>query len=171
MDDFNLYSAFIEAVEAGNNLLDAETPADAIDDLLPERVLLVFIDHKVGRQSFVQEGVVVLEDYFNLVVGLFRDQLPGNQDFVVQKLNVLGLEDLSIDHQIFYAAASEVDFQVVLPFGHLLKEERDVDDALVGVSLHQTQNDAVPDILEMGVLAEGACPQSVPECIFDQGAG
>lgn len=65
MDDFQLDSALVEAVEAGHEARGFRPPPDGEHDLLPQGVFLLFIDGEVSGQALVQEGVEVFKDDFH----------------------------------------------------------------------------------------------------------
>ena len=92
------YRTRIETVNAGQHFLNFQVSAIREDDLLPQRILLVVVESEISGESFVDEGVVVLEDDFNAVPAPVLQQLSGNAYLVVQKVNVSRIQSLSVHH-------------------------------------------------------------------------
>ena len=114
MYDLQLYLAVIEAVEAGNDPVDIKIAIDTVDDLLPQGILLVLVDHEGSRKALVEEGVEVLEYDFDVILGLEMQPFLRYQNYMVAVLDVLGVYHLAIDHQVFDAAALKSHPQLLL---------------------------------------------------------
>lgn len=107
----NLHSnrARIETVNTGQHFLNLEVAAIGVDDLLPQRVLLVVVESEVGTQSLVHGGIVVLENDFNAVPPLLLQQLPRNANLLIKKNNVSRIHPPPVHHQELYPRAVKVD--------------------------------------------------------------
>ena len=146
MDDFDLHSAFVEAVEARKHPLHLQVAACREDDLLPERVLLVLVYDEVGGQSLVQEGVVVLEDHLDAILASLSQQGPRQADAMVQILHLSPVEPAPVDLQELHPSASEVEAEFLSFCGESAELEGNGDYSLVGVALHEAEDEAVRDV-------------------------
>lgn len=91
MNNFNLHFALVETVEAGDKLFNIEVAVDTVDDLLSERIFLVFVNHKVCGEPFVEEGVEIFEDNFDAVFGFFFEEFAWDKYVVLLIYYFFGL--------------------------------------------------------------------------------
>ena len=57
MDDFQPDLTLIETVNARHQLFHIHHAIDAVDDLLPERVLMMVVNSEIGTESITDKGV------------------------------------------------------------------------------------------------------------------
>jgi len=83
MDYLELYLTLIETVKAGDDILYIFVSVYAVNDLLSQRILLVFINCKVGTQPLVEKGVKVLKNDFYSIFASFLEQLPRQHNLMI----------------------------------------------------------------------------------------
>lgn len=147
MYDLQSNLALIETIQTRHESLDIRSPIQAINDLLPQRVLMVVIDREIRAQAIPNKRVQILKDDLNAILPTLHQHLLRDKHQVVLITDLLGLQGTAIDHDELHAAPIVIYGKVLfVHVGQPLQPEGDIHDALVRISLHQTEDEPVVDI-------------------------
>lgn len=132
MYDFQPDLTLIETVQTRHEPLDIRSPIQAIDDLLPQRVLMMVIDREIRAQAVPNKRVQVLEDDLDAILPALHQHLLRDKQQMVLIAYLPGLERTAIDHDELHTAPIIVHWKVLfVDVGQPLQPEGDIHDALV----------------------------------------
>jgi hypothetical protein len=168
MYDFQSDLTLIKAIETRHELLDIRSPIQTVNDLLSQRILMVVIDREIRAQAIPNKRVQVLKDDLDTILPALHQHLLRDKHQVVLITHLLGLQGTAIDHDELHAAPIVIHRKVLfVHVGQALQPEGDIDDTLVRISLHQTQDESVVDIPQVLIVLDTSTSHSLPAGIFN----
>ena len=129
---------------------------------------MVVVDHEVGGQPIVHKRIQILEDDLDAVPSLFDHHFLGDEDAVIAVAHILHLHLLPIHHHVLDPASIVVDPEMLLSIHDAVQPKRDIDNALIRVSLHQAQDQPIRDVLNILKIGYRVVGQPIPLRILHQ---